>query len=95
MVDRDQVYTVANPDSPVNRGEKDANIMGTVAYMAPEFLLNKISTRKSDVYSFGILLWELYYEQEVFEDLNEVQIQYGILEKEMRPNLSEDMPKRM
>ena len=34
--------------------------MGTVAYMAPEFLRNRKLTRKTDVYSFGVVLLELF-----------------------------------
>ena len=34
--------------------------MGTVAYMAPEFLRNRKKTPKTDVYSFGVVLLELF-----------------------------------
>jgi len=33
--------------------------LGTVPWMAPEFIDKRIFVRKSDSYSFGILLWEL------------------------------------
>ena len=35
-------------------------IMGTVAYMAPEFFRNRKFSPKTDVYSFGVVLLELY-----------------------------------
>ena len=35
-------------------------IMGTVAYMAPEFFRNRKLSPKTDVYSFGVVLLELY-----------------------------------
>ena len=35
-------------------------VMGTMAYMAPEFLRNRKLTPKTDVYSFGVVLLELY-----------------------------------
>lgn len=35
-------------------------VMGTMAYMAPEFIRNRKLTPKTDVYSFGVVLLELY-----------------------------------
>ena len=35
-------------------------IMGTVAYMAPEFFRNRKLSPKMDVYSFGVVLLELF-----------------------------------
>ena len=39
---------------------KSEVIMGTVAYMAPEFFRNRKLSPKMDVYSFGVVLLELY-----------------------------------
>jgi len=37
-----------------------SKVVGTVAYMAPEFIRNRKLTPKTDVYSFGVVLLELY-----------------------------------
>ncbi len=34
--------------------------MGTMAYMAPEFIRNKKFTPRTDVYSYGVVLLEMY-----------------------------------
>ena len=39
---------------------KSEVIMGTVAYMAPEFFRNRRLSPKMDVYSFGVVLLELF-----------------------------------
>ena len=37
-----------------------AVVMGTVAYMAPEFLRNHKASTKTDVYAFGVVMLELF-----------------------------------
>ena len=43
-------------------------VMGTMAYMAPEFLRNKKLKPCTDVYSFGVVLLELYTGQPALSD---------------------------
>ena len=37
-----------------------SKVVGTMAYMAPEFIRNRKLTPKTDVYSFGVVLLELF-----------------------------------
>ena len=43
-------------------------VMGTLAYMAPEFIRNKKLTTRTDVYAFGVVMLELYTGQPAFSD---------------------------
>ena len=49
----------AVPSSPLYL-EEHTKTLGTVPWMAPEFINDKLFTAKSDVYSFGIVLWEIF-----------------------------------
>ena len=42
--------------------------MGTMAYLAPEFIRNKKFKPSADVYSFGVVLLELYTGQLALSD---------------------------
>ena len=45
-----------------------SNVRGTPMYMSPEQLLeSKTSSRKTDVYSFGVTMFEVLYEEFVYE----------------------------
>ena len=39
---------------------EESSTMGTIPWMAPEFLDNKAFTDKSDMYSFGIFMFEMF-----------------------------------
>jgi eukaryotic-like serine/threonine-protein kinase len=47
----------------------DISIIGTAQYTAPEILNGEAVTKKSDIYSFGILMFELYSESKVYEEI--------------------------
>ena len=58
--------TSANQSTTINT--KSDIIMGTMAYLAPEFIRNKKFKPSADVYSFGVVLLELYTGQLALSD---------------------------
>ena len=46
----------SSPPSCVNSTQS----IGTVPWMAPEFIEQKVFTTKSDIYSFGIFMYEVF-----------------------------------
>ena len=45
-------------------------LKGNPNWMAPEVLRGRPSTRESDVYSFAILLYEMIYRKDAYQDEN-------------------------
>ena len=48
------------PNERSTYSTKSDVVMGTMAYMAPEFIRNKKFTPRTDVYSYGVVLLEMY-----------------------------------
>ena len=48
------------PNERSTYSTKSDVVMGTMAYMAPEFIRNKKFTARTDVYSYGVVLLEMY-----------------------------------
>ena len=83
----------AELESPININ-KQTKTMGTVSWMSPEFINDKISSKKSDVYSFGILFWELLTRGKLYPDLQPIQIAYGVANNNLRPPIPKNMNKK-
>ena len=47
---------------------KTLNATGSIEYMAPEILINKIYNKKSDMYSLGCIIYELIHLRKYFND---------------------------
>eukprot|EP00884_Botryococcus_braunii_P009555 jgi/Botrbrau1/18600/Bobra.0367s0041.2 len=68
-------------------------LLGTIAYTAPEVLLDPSNLQMaSDVYAFGLMMWEMYHCQPVYEGLIEAQIFHGVLEGSLRPEWESGTP---
>merc|ERR1711963_893889 len=66
--------------------------VGTPVYMAPEVLARNKYSEKADVYSFGIVLTEIFtdrlpYDHAPYNEMNQAQLMYNILENNSRPIL--------
>ena len=81
-------------ESPLNVN-KQTTTMGTVSWMSPEFINDKVSSKKSDVYSFGILLWEILTRGKLYPDLQPIQIAYGVSNNNLRPPIPSSMNKKL
>ncbi|XP_063436022.1 uncharacterized protein LOC134716985 isoform X2 [Mytilus trossulus] len=69
-------------------------LVGTPAYMAPEIILRTgVYDRKADIYSLAIILWEIWYGQDVTEHLEQIlhdknmNLEEGIKNDNLRPSL--------
>jgi len=73
----------------LNNSETYSYTMGTVAWMAPEVLLDaKHFTASSDVYSFGIILWEIWTgEDPCPKGVTEVNFANKVLYENYRPSM--------
>ena len=58
-------------DVGVGKYEEDitGTICGTSLYLAPEVLEGRIYNSRADMYSFAFVLWELWYGERVFSDM--------------------------
>ena len=81
----------AVPTSPLYV-EEHTKTLGTVPWMAPEFINDKLFTAKSDVYSFGVVLWEIMTRKQLYPELQAIQIAYGVVHSGLRPEIPEEVP---
>ena len=53
--------------------------LGTVPWMAPEFLSDKTFEASGDIYSFSITLWEILTEKQPHSHLMPVQVLFQVI----------------
>ncbi|KAG2494733.1 hypothetical protein HYH03_007246 [Edaphochlamys debaryana] len=64
---------------------------GTLAYMAPETLVNGHVSPASDVYSFGIMLYELFTGETAMRDVNKAFLAHSVAKENLRPTFPPDL----
>jgi Tol biopolymer transport system component/predicted Ser/Thr protein kinase len=60
-------------------------ILGTLAYMAPEQIEGKPADARSDIFSFGLVLYEMLTGRQTFEASSQAGLMAAILKEEPRP----------
>ncbi len=58
---------------------EQGNVMGTLAYIAPEILMGDAADVRSDIWSFGIMLFEMLAGEHPFKSANPGSLVYTIL----------------
>lgn len=81
-------------ESPININKR-TKTMGTVSWMSPEFINDKVSSKMSDVFSFGVLLWEILTRGKLYPELQPIQIAYGVANNNLRPPIPSKMDKNL
>lgn len=66
--------------------------VGTIETSAPEVLQFGMYSVYSDVYSFGIMLYELVFEQPLYDDLEAYEVMQKIVKDELRPTIPTTLP---
>jgi serine/threonine protein kinase len=59
---------IKESDLQTNDNNKSMARVGTLMWMAPEYLKDGVASKKSDMYSFGVTLWELVSRRRPFSD---------------------------
>jgi serine/threonine protein kinase len=62
--------------------------LGTVPWMAPEFLRDKTFEASGDIYSFSITLWEILTEKQPHSHLMPVQVLFQVINSVSLASLS-------
>jgi Tol biopolymer transport system component len=63
----------------------DGNLVGTLAYMAPEMLLHQVADERSDIWGLGVMLHEMACGELPFKGRNEFELSAGILRSPAEP----------
>jgi len=64
--------------------------MGTVHWMAPEYLATGLCDEKADVYSFGIVMWEVVTRDTPYADVDVDQLAPLVVNEGLRPDIPPD-----
>ena len=62
-------------------------LAGTPVYIAPEVFHSELYDCKADIYSLGIIMWEIWYGQQAFNNfpVKSLQAFFGIVHSGTRP----------
>ncbi|KAH3745784.1 SHK1 protein [Pelomyxa schiedti] len=68
-------------------------VKGTKLYLAPEVWHSTPASTASDIYAFGLILWEIYTEEELFNNYTEVEPFYrDVILNGLRPTIPPNVP---
>ena len=73
------VVTSADTDAQGFSLTREGGLLGTVGYMAPEQVEQKISDQRSDIFSFGCILYEAVTRSRAFQGDSDVEVLYKLL----------------
>ena len=68
-------------------------LAGTPVYMAPEVFNSKVYDIKADIYSLGIMLWEMWYGQRAYSNIQVATLNalYRMVDDGARPDAVEGL----
>lgn len=72
---------------------REVKMKGTALYSAPEIWQETACTFASDIYSFGLILWEVYTEEILFQEYDDLEpFCDDVIEGGLRPAIPSDAP---